>query len=165
MANIAKLSAIQASIINNARQHSSDEERKQIKREVYAVVKAKFGIPQDAKLKAETDPGQHLYLVLFDKQDRAFVLGDNGQWTGDYMSKPNLMPMPQAQAADPVDQPQANTGGTDSVDSFPVAGGAAAALPEGVKITAAGDRTVVIEFDDNWDADTYGYGRVVLTAD
>jgi hypothetical protein len=82
MAN-AKLTAVQAAIINGARNNSSDDERKQIKREVFSVVKAKFGIPESAKLKANTtgvdQPG---YLVLHDKDGNAFQLGDNGQWNG-----------------------------------------------------------------------------------
>jgi hypothetical protein len=82
MAN-AKLTAVQAAIINGARNNSSDDERKQIKREVFSVVKAKFGIPESTKLKANTtgvdQPG---YLVLHDKDGNAFQLGDNGQWNG-----------------------------------------------------------------------------------
>lgn len=80
--SFAQLTPVQATIINNARTHSSNEERKQIKREVFGAAKMRYGIPPDHKLKAETIAGQPDYLVLKDKQGQTYRLAADGLWVG-----------------------------------------------------------------------------------
>lgn len=88
---IAKLTAVQAAIIVNARSHSSKDERQQIKREVFANAKARYGIPQSTRVSCnvtgEGDKG-YLILTLGGKRNKgvsnkqAFQLGDDGKFTG-----------------------------------------------------------------------------------
>lgn len=98
---VAVLTATQAAIVNNARANAPGkgdtkaEERKQIKREVFGVVKSKYGIPPSTRTKANTT-GAHQkgYLVLHDKQGNAFGIGDDGKWTGVLVKKDALFPPP-----------------------------------------------------------------------
>lgn len=79
---LAKISPAQAATINLARQHAGDSDRKAIKKEVFATIKAAFGIPADTKLKVETTDAAHPdYLVLKDKSNQAFELFPaTGRW-------------------------------------------------------------------------------------
>lgn len=102
---IAALTPVQAAIINNARSGSTDDERKQIKREVFAVAKAKFGIPSDVKVMSPTtNPNSDQYLVLHAAGKRnlnrgcAFRLDADGKWDGSYVTKDQLFPPPAAPA-------------------------------------------------------------------
>lgn len=83
----AMISPVQATIINNARKNSVKAERQAIKKEVFAAIKDKFGIPQDFKCKVETDPTQPDYLVLKVGQKTPpgmtgdkFALRADGKW-------------------------------------------------------------------------------------
>lgn len=80
----AKLSPAIASAINLARQHAGDDDRKAVKREMFAAVKAQFGIPADVKVKCETsNTASPDYLVLKRSADgQPFTLGDDGLWVG-----------------------------------------------------------------------------------
>jgi hypothetical protein len=119
---VAMLTAVQAAIVNNARANSTDAERKQIKKEVFAVVKAKFGIPESTRIKANTKGvGQKGYLILHDKQGNAFGLGTDGKFNGQMYSRDQLFPAPVAVAADT--QPASQ--GSDTSGS--IFGGAVAA--------------------------------------
>lgn len=98
---VAALTSVQAAIINNARANAPDkkdanaEERKQIKREVFSVVKAKFGIDPSVKVKANTKgTDQKGYLILHDKQGNAFRLNDQGKWDGTMVTHDQLFPPP-----------------------------------------------------------------------
>lgn len=79
---VAMLTEVQATIIRNARSGGSADERKQVKREVFSVVKAKFGLPSAEKLKAVTDKASQSYLIVHDQAGMAFEIGPNGRWTG-----------------------------------------------------------------------------------
>ena len=107
---VAALTATQAAIINNARANAPGandpraDERKQIKREVFSIVKAKYGIPESTKLKANTTGvDQPQYLVLHDEAGNAFQLDDSGRWNGVLLNKDALFPSaPVAQAFTPT---------------------------------------------------------------
>lgn len=87
----AKLTQVQATIINNARSNSNKLERQAIKREIFGQVKRQFGIPADVKLKAETtNISAPNYLVLHDKAGNPFLLGDNGCWVHSDQTAPIL---------------------------------------------------------------------------
>jgi hypothetical protein len=80
---LAKISPAQAATINLARQHAGDGDRKAIKKEVFATIKAAFGIPADIKLKVETtDTASADYLVIKSKDDAVFNLSATGRWDG-----------------------------------------------------------------------------------
>lgn len=78
----AKLSPAIASAINLARQHAGDDDRKAVKKEMFAAAKAQFGIPDDIKVKCETsDTASAVYLVLKDSRTgQPFTLGNDGRW-------------------------------------------------------------------------------------
>lgn len=80
----AKLSPAIASAINLARQHAGDDDRKAVKREMFAAAKAQFGIPDDVKVKCETsNTASADYLVLKRSADsQPFTLADDGLWVG-----------------------------------------------------------------------------------
>ena len=176
---LAALTAVQAAIITSARKNSSDDERKQIKREVFAVAKAKFGIPESMKVSAFTaNPTNPEYLVLHAAGKRnpddgkAFRLGDNGQWDGTFVSKDQLFPPPvecsePAPAAAPVavvddgSQEVAQSGSTFQNVAAPAAG---PTLPDGLTL-AITNNTVLIELGDDWEADTFNGNRVIFTRD
>lgn len=167
---IAKLAIVQAAIIANARSHSDKNERQQIKREVFSVAKAKFGIPQDTKCKVETDASLRDYLILKDKQGRAFQLGDDGKFNGTTVTMDQVFPpMPTA----PVQEAASST-------SFPAVDGGTAGqgaqltgitgvLPAGVTISASEGRIVIVtphdDINNSWDIDHDGNGVFVLTKD
>lgn len=92
MAQFAKLSPALAAAINLARQHAGDDDRKAVKREMFAAAKAQFGIPADVKVKCETaNTASPDYLVLKRSADgQPFTLTDDGLWVG--------APAPQVQA-------------------------------------------------------------------
>lgn len=98
---VATLTETQAAIVNQARSHSSADERKQIKREVFAIVKAKFGINETTKVAAFTkNPTHPEYLVLHaagksnPQRGKAFRLGADGRWDGHYVDRSELFPPP-----------------------------------------------------------------------
>ena len=78
----AKLSPALASAINLARQHAGDDDRKAVKREMFAAAKAQFGIPADVKLKCETsNTASPDYLVLkASATGQPFTLAHDGLW-------------------------------------------------------------------------------------
>lgn len=78
----AKLSPAIASAINLARQHAGDDDRRAVKREMFAAAKAQFGIPDDVKLKCETsNTASPDYLVLkASATGQPFTLGNDGRW-------------------------------------------------------------------------------------
>ena len=80
----AKLSPAIASAINLARQHAGDDDRKAVKKEMFAAAKAQFGIPADVKVKCETaNTVSPDYLVLKRSADgQPFTLDDDGLWVG-----------------------------------------------------------------------------------
>lgn len=82
MAQFAKLSPAIASAINLARQHAGDDDRKAVKKEMFAAAKAQFGIPADVKVKCETaNTASADYLVLKRSADgQPFMLDDVGLW-------------------------------------------------------------------------------------
>lgn len=92
MAQFAKLSPALAAAINLARQHAGDDDRKAVKKEMFAAAKAQFGIPADVKVKCETsNTASPDYLVLKRSADgQPFTLTDDGLWVG--------APAPQVQA-------------------------------------------------------------------
>lgn len=119
---VACLTAVQAAIINQARASAPEkkdekaDERKQIKREVFSVVKAKFGIPDAHKLKANTT-GEHQpgYLVLHNKMGLAYQLGEDGKWNGALLSRDQLFPPPVDTSPEDRDAPASSEfGGTQS---------------------------------------------------
>lgn len=80
----AKISVAAATTINLARSHANDNDRKAVKKELFAAIKDAFGIPQGVKVKAETsDTASPDYLVL-KRQDNGqpFELDADGKWTG-----------------------------------------------------------------------------------
>lgn len=113
---IASVTETQAAIINQARQHSSNDERKQIKREVFSVLKAKFGIPENFKLKANTTgEGQRQHLVLHvggkgPDAGKAFRLGDDGKFDGTLLSTADLFPPPPPVAVQSDGEGNSNDG-------------------------------------------------------
>ena len=92
MAQFAKLSPALAAAINLARQHAGDDDRKAVKKEMFAAAKAQFGIPADVKVKCETsNTVSPDYLVLKRSADgQPFMLDDVGLWVD--------APAPQVQA-------------------------------------------------------------------
>lgn len=187
--SVAALTETQAAIINNARSVNGEkkgqgaDERKQIKREVFSVVKAKHGIPESQIVRAATKPGGDEYLVLHTgKKNRAgaglaFRLGADGKWDGTYVTKDQLFPPP---APAPVEveadvkyvtveddvhgDSQMEVG--QSATGFPGAA-AAPALPDGFSLVSVSDRTVVIELNDDWNYEVVGNNddRFVFTRD
>lgn len=116
---IATLTETQAAIINQARNHSSNDERKQIKREVFSVVKAKYGIPENFQLSANTTgEGQRGHLILHvggkrnPQRGLAFRLGDDGKFDGTLVTRDELFPPPAPVVEQAADQAQSNTGGS-----------------------------------------------------
>lgn len=79
----AKLTPAQASFLRTARPMQKDQ-RQQVKRELFAVVKSAFGIPADHKLVVELDnPHSPTYLVLKSKTTgQGYDLGSDGRWVG-----------------------------------------------------------------------------------
>lgn len=101
---LAVLSAVQAAIINNARSVADDAQRKAIKAHVFADVKAKFGLPADVPLKAQTDANCADYLVIKVGSKHAnggsvFPLDDNDKFTGTLLDQA-LVNAPAAAPAD-----------------------------------------------------------------
>ena len=78
----AKLSPSVATAINLARDHAGNDERKQLKKEMFASAKAQFGIPDNIKVKAETrDTSSPDYLLLKDSRTgQTFALAPDGLW-------------------------------------------------------------------------------------
>lgn len=124
---LAALTAVQASIINQARAAAPDskgqgaDERKQIKREVYSVVKAKFGIAENIKVRAITrnpDHAEYLVLHVGGKRNRdagkAFRLGADGKWDGTYVTSLDLFPPVQTPAPGTDGNQGSVFGGTQS---------------------------------------------------
>lgn len=172
---VAALTAVQAAIIRQARAASPDargygaDERKQIKREVYSVVKAKFGIPETQRVSAVVDTASDQYLVLHtggkrNGPKRAFRLGADGRWDGTFVTKQELFPPPA-----PVEEPakedvvSASTGEFDpdaevgqGANGF-LGVAATTALPDGISLVSVSDRTVVVEINaDDWAHDVVG---------
>lgn len=87
----AKLTSTQANFLKLIRT-SSDSDRKELKRELFSVVKAKFGIPDEHKLKVEIDDvDSPRYLVLVRKSDdSAYVLGSDDRWAGALSDMPAI---------------------------------------------------------------------------
>jgi hypothetical protein len=113
--SVAALTPVQAAIINNARQANPDkkgqgaDERKQIKREVFSVVKAKHGIPETQVVRASTHDSQNPeYLVLHTGKKNgagaglAYRLGADGRWDGTYVTKDQLFPPPAVEPSEPA---------------------------------------------------------------
>ena len=72
-----------ALILNLARANADDKTRKAIKKDVFAQVKADFGIDPAIKVKVETDATRADYLVLKrSDNDARFALGADGKWNG-----------------------------------------------------------------------------------
>lgn len=72
-----------AAILNLARANADDKTRKAIKKDVFAQVKADFGIDPAIKVKVETDATRADYLVLKRSDNCArFALGADGKWNG-----------------------------------------------------------------------------------
>lgn len=91
MTTLAKLTAVQASIIHSARKLFSDDERKAIKASVFADVKRTFGISSNHKLKASVDKDADSYCVVHvggtgDSAGMAYRLNDSGLWDGTLVS-------------------------------------------------------------------------------
>lgn len=152
----AKLTAIQAAIINQARSHASDADRKAIKKEIFSVVKEKFGIDADIKVKAETDPAEPDYLLLKDKSGQQFVLDpQDGQWNGTF-----FLPAPVQ------DNPPASIS-RDDFTADQLRGAYGAGLPDGVRVVAQDDDNVLITYDQDggWECAYDGGGRYLLTRD
>lgn len=87
----AKLTAVQAAIINNARSVADKETRQAIKRDVFAAVKAKFGISDSVLLSCQTEATQKddYLAVKVGKKNRdyagyIFPLDVNDKWSGDF---------------------------------------------------------------------------------
>lgn len=79
----ATIKPVQSTIINLARNCASDKDRKAIKKDVFAQIKADFGIDPAIKVKVETIDGQPDYLVLKRSDNSAkFALGADGKWNG-----------------------------------------------------------------------------------
>jgi hypothetical protein len=175
--SVAALTPVQAAIINNARQANPDkkgqgaDERKQIKREVFSVVKAKHGIPETQVVRASTHDSQNPeYLVLHTgKKNRAgaglaYRLGADGRWDGTYVTKDQLFPPPAVEVEDDVhyvtveDDVHGDTQVEVAQSGTGFQGVAAApALPDGIRLVSVSNRTVVIEVDsDAWNHDQVG---------
>jgi hypothetical protein len=76
----ATIKPVQSTIINLARNCASDKDRKAIKKDVFAQIKADFGIDPAIKVKVETIDGQPDYLVLKRSDNSAkFALGADGE--------------------------------------------------------------------------------------
>lgn len=72
-----------ALILNLARTGADDQVRKAIKKDLFAQVKADFGIDPAIKVKVETDATRADYLVLKRSDNGArFALGADGKWNG-----------------------------------------------------------------------------------
>lgn len=72
-----------AIILNLARTGADDRVRKAIKKDLFAQVKADFGIDPAIKVKVETDATRADYLVLKrSDNDARFALGADGKWNG-----------------------------------------------------------------------------------
>lgn len=72
-----------ALILNLARTGADDRVRKAIKKDLFAQVKADFGIDPAIKVKVETDATRADYLVLKrSDNDARFALGADGKWNG-----------------------------------------------------------------------------------
>lgn len=72
-----------ALVLNLARTVTVDRVRKAIKKDLFAQVKADFGIDPAIKVKVETDATRADYLVLKrSDNDARFALGADGKWNG-----------------------------------------------------------------------------------
>jgi len=79
----AKLTQAQATFLKTIRA-MSDDDRRSLKRDIFAVVKDKFGIPAEHKVKVEVDnPYSPHYLTVIRKVDgAAYQLNSDGRWDG-----------------------------------------------------------------------------------
>lgn len=110
--SFATMTPTQALIIRNARANSGADERKQIKREVFASAKARFGIPQDYKLSVATESHEADYLVLKDRNGNKFELAADGLWVNAVRAAP-VAPTPEAKRWFPVDMAEVIAAVTD----------------------------------------------------
>lgn len=155
---VAKLTAVQAAIINSARANSSKEERKQIKREIFAVAKAKFGIPENLRLKVNTkgvDQKAHLVLHVGGRGSdvgKAFQLGDDSKFNGTLVTKDELFPPPA---------PASQTGLVGNGSAGSVFGGAAVA--KWFRLDAAGVAEALSLDGSDLGVDTVGDGTDLPT--
>lgn len=96
MAQFAKLSPALAAAINLARQHAGDDDRRAVKKEMFAAAKAQFGIPADVKVKCETaNTVSPDYLVLKRSADgQPFMLDDVGLWVDAPRQQAQVQPRP-----------------------------------------------------------------------
>lgn len=97
MTTLAKLSAVQASIIHSARKLFSDDERKAIKASVFADVKRRFDLDHSTMLKASVNPDDADYCLVkvggkSPNAGMAFSLNDSGLWDGCLVSPDAVAP-------------------------------------------------------------------------
>lgn len=79
----ATIKPTHAAILNLARAGADDKTRKAIKKDLFAQIKADFGINPAIKVKVETDSHLPDYLVLKRSDNGAkFALGADGKWNG-----------------------------------------------------------------------------------
>lgn len=79
--SFAKLSPAQAASIKLAKDHSSADVRKAIKKEVFGNARLAFGIPDDHKISAEIDPTDVNYGLIRNSRTRdVYRLGADGRW-------------------------------------------------------------------------------------
>lgn len=79
----AQLTQAQANYLKAIR-NMADNDRKSLKADLFTIVKDKFGIPSEHKLKVEVDNvSSPDYLVLIRKSDSSrYELGLDGRWDG-----------------------------------------------------------------------------------
>lgn len=91
----AKLTLQQGAFLVRLRSLGNDDaNRNAMKRDLFAMVKQQFGIPDDHKLKVEVDTASDpAFLTLIRKKDgTAYELGPDGKWNGNAA----LAPAPQS---------------------------------------------------------------------
>lgn len=154
---LAALTAVQATIIKQARtaapgkRDAGADERKQIKREVYSIAKAKFGIPESQRVSAiVSNPDNPEYLVLHTGGKKrgpklAFRLNSEGKWDGTYVTKDQLFPPPA-----PAAQSTTGSGSDGSVFGGAQSGGWFRLDPAQVAAALTLDHSA---FDDEFDTD------------
>lgn len=154
----ARLNPSLATAINLARDHAGSDERKLLKKEMFATAKAQFGIPDHIKVKAETrDTTNPDYLVLKDsKTGQTFALAPDGLWVNATRQAPAAPVQPTrwflvGQADDLVDAAKdkvASEGSDWDTDSFDHAAATATEVVPGLRKDGAGNFYVLMTEDE-----------------
>lgn len=120
------ISSIELQAFLGARRHNTDFAR-HLRKEIWAGVRTRLGIPRDTKLKVEIDERHDPdYLVLKDKHTGATLFGDvNGRYSHSELPAPAAGPTTTSAGVTPSDtgDETARQGSTHEFDAAPIQAG------------------------------------------